>query len=93
MEINLWCSGQASYRASDTRTASPLAVYRSGLGRCGEESVFLASVLRSVGIPARQVYVPRWSHCDDNHAWVEAWCGGKWHYLGACEPELSLIHI
>ena len=87
LEINLWCSGQASYRASDTRTASPLAVYRSGLGRCGEESVFLASVLRSVGIPARQVYVPRWSHCDDNHAWVEAWCGGKWHYLGACEPE------
>ena len=43
-----------------------------------------------MGIPARQVYVPRWSHCDDNHAWVEVWCDGDWHYLGACEPEAVL---
>lgn len=40
-----------------------------------------------VGIPARQCYVPRWAHCDDNHAWVEVWADGDWHYLGACEPE------
>ncbi|KAB4157891.1 transglutaminase domain-containing protein, partial [Bacteroides uniformis] len=38
-------------------------------------------------IPARQVYTPRWAHTDDNHAWVEAWADGKWHFLGACEPE------
>ena len=43
--------------------------------------------MRSVGIPARQVYTPRWAHTDDNHAWVEAWVGGKWYFLGACEPE------
>ncbi len=40
-----------------------------------------------MGIPARQVYTPRWAHTDDNHAWVEAWADGKWYFLGACEPE------
>ena len=47
----------------------------------------LVAALRSVGIPARQVYTPRWAHTDDNHAWVEAWADGKWYFLGACEPE------
>jgi len=46
--------------------------------------------LRAVGLPARQVYTPRWAHCDDNHAWVEVWIDGKWHFLGACEPEPDL---
>ncbi|HJA94258.1 MAG TPA: transglutaminase domain-containing protein [Candidatus Eisenbergiella merdipullorum] len=87
LAVNYWCASQASYEASDDRTQSPLSVYRSGSGRCGEESTFFVTVLRSVGIPARQVYVPRWAHCDDNHAWVEVYVDGKWHYLGACEPE------
>lgn len=87
LAVNYWCASQASYEASDERTQSPLSVYRSGSGRCGEESTFLVSVLRSVGIPARQVYVPRWAHCDDNHAWVEVYVEGTWHFLGACEPE------
>lgn len=90
IEVNYWCLEQATYRTTDQRTASPLTVLRSAYGRCGEESVFTVTALRSVGIPARQVYVPRWSHCDDNHAWVEVWCNGKWNYLGACEPEPSL---
>ncbi len=87
LEVNRWCHEHASYQAQDERTASPLTVYRCGSGRCGEESAFLVSALRSVGIPARQVYAPRWSHCDDNHAWVEALCGDTWRFLGACEPE------
>jgi hypothetical protein len=29
-------------------------------------------------------------HTDDNHAWVEVWVDGRWHYLGACEPEPEL---
>ena len=87
LEVNRWCHEMASYEWTDERTASPLTVYRSGSGRCGEESAFLVSALRSVGLPARQVYVPRWSHCDDNHAWVEALCGDAWRFLGACEPE------
>ena len=87
LAVNYWCASQASYEASDERTQSPLSVYRSASGRCGEESTFVVSVLRSVGIPARQVYVPRWAHCDDNHAWVEVYVEGTWHFLGACEPE------
>ena len=87
LEVNRWCHEKASYEMQDDRTASPLTVYRCGSGRCGEESAFLVSALRSVGVAARQVYCPRWSHCDDNHAWVEALCGGRWRFLGACEPE------
>ena len=87
LEVNRWCHEQASYQAQDDRTASPLTVYRCGSGRCGEESAFLVSALRAVGLAARQVYAPRWSHCDDNHAWVEVLCEGRWRFLGACEPE------
>lgn len=90
LEINHWCAGEVRYQGTDARTASALEIYRSGVGRCGEESVFAINILRSAGIPARQVYVPRWSHCDDNHAWVEVWCNGDWHYIGACEPETVL---
>lgn len=86
-ELNYWCAENVTYAASDERTLNPIAVYKSITARCGEESTFLVSVLRSVGIPARQVYTPRWAHCDDNHAWVEAWDGEKWRFLGACEPE------
>ena len=90
LEVNRWCHEHACYQAQDERTASPLTVFRCGSGRCGEESAFLVSALRSVGVPARQVYAPRWSHCDDNHAWVEVLCGDEWRFLGACEPEPEL---
>ncbi len=86
-EVNLWCYENVYYQSADDRTLNALSVLKRGFGRCGEESTLLVSALRSVGIPARQVYVPRWSHCDDNHAWVEAWADGQWYYLGACEPE------
>lgn len=87
IELNYYAAEHVTYRASDLRTLSPLTVYASGDGRCGEESAFFVSVLRSVGIPARQVYVPLWAHCDDNHAWCEVRLPDGWHYLGACEPE------
>lgn len=88
--VNYWCCGHAAYTPADSRTLGPLAVMRRTLGRCGEESVLAVAALRSVGIPARQCYAPRWSHCDDNHAWVEVWIDGTWHYMGACEPEPAL---
>ena len=87
LEVNHWCHEKVIYTPSDSRTSSPLATVRTAYGRCGEESVLLVAALRSVGIPARQVYTPRWAHTDDNHAWVEAWAGDGWHFLGACEPE------
>ncbi len=87
LEINHWCYEQATYHGSDARTMSPMDVVRSGLGRCGEESVLAVAALRAAGLPARQVYTPRWAHTDDNHAWVEVWTDGEWHFMGACEPE------
>ncbi|GHT14683.1 transglutaminase [Bacteroidia bacterium] len=90
LEVNHWCHEKVTYRGTDSRTSAPLALVRTSWGRCGEESAFAAAALRAVGIPARQCYTPRWVHTDDNHAWVEVWIDGKWHYLGACEPEAEL---
>ena len=87
LEVNHWCHEKVIYTPSDGRTSSPLASVKTAYGRCGEESTFTVAALRSVGIPARQVYTPRWAHTDDNHAWVEAWVNGKWYFFGACEPE------
>lgn len=90
LEVNHWCHEKVTYTPSDERTSSPLATVKTAYGRCGEESTFTVAALRSVGIPARQVYTPRWAHTDDNHAWVEAWADGEWFFLGACEPEAVL---
>ena len=90
LEVNHWCHEHVTYQPSDARTLSPVACMNTAIGRCGEESTFTVAALRSIGIPARQVYTPRWAHTDDNHAWVEAWANGKWHFMGACEPEAVL---
>ena len=90
LEVNHWCHEKVTYRPADARTSAPLSTVRSAYGRCGEQSTFTVTALRAVGIPARQVYTPRWAHTDDNHAWVEALADGKWYFLGACEPEAVL---
>ncbi len=87
LEVNHWCHEKATYQPSDARTSSPLSTVSQAIGRWGEESTFTVAALRAVGIPARQVYTPRWAHTDDNHAWVEAWANRKWYFIGACEPE------
>jgi transglutaminase-like putative cysteine protease len=87
LEINHWCHEKVDYRGTDSRTSSPLSTVKKSFGRCGEESTFVVTALRTAGIPARQVYTPRWAHTDDNHAWVEVWVDGKWQHIGACEPE------
>ncbi|TAL82146.1 MAG: transglutaminase domain-containing protein, partial [Bacteroidetes bacterium] len=87
LEINHWCHEKVSYQPADIRTSAPISTILSARGRCGEESTFTVAALRTAGIPARQVYTPRWAHTDDNHAWVEIWFQGEWFYMGACEPE------
>lgn len=87
LTVNRWCRSRAVYAPTDDRTIAPLGMCRRTRGRCGEESTLLTAALRAVGVPARQVYAPRWSHCDDNHAWVEFFDGRDWRYMGACEPE------
>ena len=90
LEVNHWCHEHVIYKPTNARTRSPLATMLTAYGRCGEESIFTLAALRAVGIPARQIYTPRWAHCDDNHAWIEVWVDGVWKYLGACEPEPRL---
>ncbi len=90
LEINHWCHEKATYKPTDGRDQDPLTTIRSGFGRCEEEMILTICALRSVGIPARQCYTPYWAHSDDNHAWVEAWGGDGWYYLGACEPAQEL---
>ena len=90
LEVNHWCHEHVIYKPTNARTRSPLATMLTTYGRCGEESIFTLAALRAVGIPARQIYTPRWAHCDDNHAWIEVWVDGEWKYLGACEPEPRL---
>ena len=87
IEANYWNCENVMYQLTDIRTISALGAYNSAYGRCGEESNFGVNVFRAIGIPARQIYTPRWAHCDDNHAWVEVYCNGDWYFLGACEPE------
>ena len=55
LAVNKWCAEQVCYRSTDGRTASALDTWRSGFGRCGEESTFAVNALRAAGIPARQV--------------------------------------
>ena len=90
LEVNHWCHEKVNYQPTNIRTMAPLGVIKTAYGRCGEESTFATTALRAVGIPARQVYTPRWAHSDDNHAWVEVFIDGKWKYLGACEPAPEL---
>lgn len=87
LEINYWSHEKVAYQPADIRTSAPMSTILSARGRCGEESTLTVSALRTAGIPARQVYTPRWAHQDDNHAWVEIWMNGEWYYMGACEPE------
>ncbi len=90
LEVNHWCHEKVTYTGTDARTSAPLATIKNAKGRCGEESVLTVTALRAVGIPARQIYTPRWVHQDDNHAWVEFWADGHWYFMGACEPEADV---
>lgn len=90
LEINHWCHEKVNYRGTDSRTSAPMSTISKTFGRCGEESTFTVTAMRTAGIPARQVYTPRWAHSDDNHAWVEVWIDGGWHFMGACEPDTDL---
>lgn len=91
LAANFWCAEKATYRTTFMRTQNPMTMYGTGIGRCGEGAPFAATAFRSIGIPSRQVSAPWWAHCDDNHAWVEVWCDGRWHFLGGgeCEDRLD----
>ena len=56
---------------------------------CTGQSVLLACALRSVGIPARAVFVLTWGHIRGNHTWVEAWFDNAWHMIEFNEKDFN----
>ena len=90
LKVNEWCFLKAVYKPSSWRDQGPLSTVKRGWGRCEEEMILYISAARSVCIPARQCYTPRWQFSNSNHAWVEVWADGNWSYLGACEPKVVL---
>jgi hypothetical protein len=71
------------YKQTSGRDQSPLDIaVKSQYGRCEESQILFAALCRTVGIPTRPASTPWWAHQDDNHAWVEVFLNGKWHYSG-----------
>ncbi|MBI2922299.1 MAG: transglutaminase domain-containing protein [Planctomycetes bacterium] len=90
LEVNRWAAENVTFQPTTSRDQGPLSTRRRGIGRCEEEMIFVIAALRSVGVPARPVWTPYWPFMDNNHAWVEAYADGGWHYLGGCEPAADL---
>lgn len=90
LEVNRWCGERFTYKPSQRRDQGVFENLKRGVGRCEEMMILYMAAARSVGLPVRACSTPLWSTCDSNHAWVEVWCDGAWHYLGACEPKDAL---
>lgn len=90
IEVNLYLGERIGFRSTDWRDQGALTTLSCGFGRCGEMMIAAISAMRSVGIPARGVYVPFWSAYDNNHAWIEVYTEDGWKYTGACEPATRL---
>ena len=88
--VNRWCAQRLKFQQTEFRDQSPNASERHGKGRCEELMIYCIQAMRAVGIPARPCSAPWWVVSDNNHAWVEVWADGAWHYLGACEPSPAL---
>lgn len=56
---------------------------------CTGQSILLVCALRSVGIPARAVWVMTWNHVPGNHTWAEAWVDGQWQMIEFNEKEFN----
>ncbi len=90
LEVNRWCHENATFQQTTGRDQGPLTTRKRGIGRCEEEMILYIAAARSVGVPARPVFTRYWPFMDNNHAWVEVFADGGWHYLGACEPAADL---
>jgi hypothetical protein len=68
------------------RIYSPYESISKGLVSCAEASLLLVNACRSVGIPARMVFLPRWVQFKGGHVWTEVFGHGEWHYLSSYDP-------
>jgi hypothetical protein len=66
---------------------SPPESIAQGMATCTGLSIMLVDALRAVGVPSRLAGIPSWPGRGGNHTWVEVWDGGRWHFIGAAEPD------
>ncbi|MFP4460146.1 MAG: transglutaminase-like domain-containing protein [Candidatus Zixiibacteriota bacterium] len=88
--INYWCGERVDFQQTQRQDQGVFETLKSGYGRCEEMAIMYVCACRACGIPARSAWTPYWTHSDNNHAWVEVYVNGKWHYTGGCEPKPKL---
>ncbi len=86
LRINEWTFTRMKYEPTSRWDQDAVTTIERGFGRCEEMAILCIKAMRSVCIPARKVYTPWWPFTNSNHAWVEVWVDGKWHFLGGAEP-------
>lgn len=62
---------------------------RQGMATCTGLSIMLVDALRAVGVPSRLAGIAAWPGRGGNHTWVEVWDKGRWHFVGAAEPDAN----
>jgi hypothetical protein len=90
LAVNRWLDEETDFEPTERRDQGPVTTVLRGIGRCEELAIAYIAAARSVGLPARKCWTPWWSLSDNNHAWVEVWADGEWHYLGASEARDQL---
>lgn len=89
IKVNYYLAEQVHYEPNQLRTQGPYEVLKRGFGRCGELSVIYTTLCRSVCVPARVAFTPRWPMAYENHQWTEVW-DGRWYFTGSGEPRPEL---
>ena len=79
---------QLPYEDNKTRhpLPGPLASVKKGVVSCAEASLLLVDACRSVGIPARMVFLPSYPWARGGHAWVEVFDSGRWRHISVYDP-------
>lgn len=90
LSVNRWLDDRIDFEPTERRDQDPITTIRRGIGRCEEMAIAYIAAARSVCIPARSCWTPWWALSDNNHAWVEVWVDGEWHYTGAAEARDEL---
>jgi hypothetical protein len=84
--VNEWVFTRVKYEPTSRWDQGSLVTLRRGYGRCEELASLSIKAMKTVGIPSRKVYTPWWPFTNSNHAWVEVWVDGEWHFIGGAEP-------
>ena len=77
------CHECGSYTRFPRYNAVKHIVQNGGRGRCGEYSILLYRILRTMG------HQSRWIVDFADHVWAECWIGNQWVHMDPCEAALD----